>query len=413
MPDSRVAYVGPVAIPGGGAAARRMLGIAAALRDGGFEVLFGSGQLPRDANSEAAEWEGFPVSSIGERTAEDLPAVLKHLVYWRMGIRTRNWLDSLDRPPAAVILYAGYTPYLLRLLPWCSKRSIPLIFDAVEWYEPAHAPGGRFGPYRWNIEVAMRLLAVRAGNVLAISSYLQEYFSRRDCRTIRVPPTLDVRRTKALMPMKVDKGLTVAYAGSPGKKDRIDVVAEAVLRLGAEGEKIRLAVAGVPADNLLALPSLKRRGLRVLPDCIRCAGQLGHDEVSTFVGAADFTVLFRPRRRYAEAGFPTKVVESLAAGTPVICNISSDLGMYLTDGREALLSEDPELPAVISVLRRALALSATELHAMRVSARLRAEDSFDFRHYGNALSSFVSDCITGEKRGGTSSRRQVARQEGK
>ena len=37
------------------------------------------------------------------------------------------------------------------------------------------------------------------------------------------------------------------------------------------------------------------------------------------------------------AGFPTKVVESLALGTPVITNLTSDLGFCVFDGRNGVI----------------------------------------------------------------------------
>ena len=53
-----------------------------------------------------------------------------------------------------------------------------------------------------------------------------------------------------------------------------------------------------------------------------------------------FDVLLRySDLRYTKAGFPTKVVESLASATPVITNITSDLEMYLKDGENSVISE--------------------------------------------------------------------------
>ncbi len=63
----RVAYVGPVALPEGAAAARRMLGIAQSIRAAGHEVIFGSGQMPRPGRPDPIDFEGFPVFSLGER----------------------------------------------------------------------------------------------------------------------------------------------------------------------------------------------------------------------------------------------------------------------------------------------------------------------------------------------------------
>ena len=39
-----------------------------------------------------------------------------------------------------LILYHGYTPFVIRLLKWCRKNRVPLIADVVEWYDAASSP---------------------------------------------------------------------------------------------------------------------------------------------------------------------------------------------------------------------------------------------------------------------------------
>jgi len=63
-----VAYAGPSSFPNGGAAARRILGNALALRDAGYRVAVGSGQIAAASMREyltAGSW--LEVESLGER----------------------------------------------------------------------------------------------------------------------------------------------------------------------------------------------------------------------------------------------------------------------------------------------------------------------------------------------------------
>ncbi|MBY0273848.1 glycosyltransferase [Candidatus Binatia bacterium] len=385
----RVAYVGPVSLPHGGAASRRMLGIAQSLRAAGHEVLFGSGQMPREGTSEPLDFEGFPVHSLGERTAEHLPLLLKHLVYLGMGRRTRDWLEALDPPPDAVILYAGFAAYFARLLPWTRARGIPLIFDAVEWYEPSSMPGGALGPYRWSFELSARFFTVRCGNVVAISAYLRDHYAARGCNVVRVPPTLDVAALPPVAAPAERACLTIGFAGSPGHRNSFETLVESVATLAQRGRRIRLRVAGMTAERVLRTPALASRGLRRLPDFIEALGVLDHEQAMQRVRDCDFTVLMREVRRYSMAAFPTKVVESLACGTPVICNLTSDLGEHLVDGREALLCADFSAAALVETLERALLLSPETRYAMRLAARRRADEAFDFRRYTAALGGFL------------------------
>jgi len=117
-----VAYVGPFSFPVGGPWASRVLGNALSLRDAGYNVIIGSGQMGGAEIPESVE--NIKIVSLNERVAENFPQIAKHIAYIGMGQKTINWLNLLATKPVAIILYAGYTPYLLRLIPWCRARGI-------------------------------------------------------------------------------------------------------------------------------------------------------------------------------------------------------------------------------------------------------------------------------------------------
>lgn len=386
----RIAYVGPTPFPDGGAAARRMLGNALSLREAGFEVVFGAGQLPRAGSAAPEEYAGFAVHPVGERTAERFPTLLKHLLYFAMGKKTLRWLETLQPAPVAVILYSGYTPFFLRLLPWCARRGLPLVFDAVEWYDTAGMPGGVFSPYRWNIELAMRYYSPRAKHIIAISRFLEAYYHEKGCATVRIPPTLDTHAVTPNLEPTTAGPLVIGYTGTPGRKDLFNNMLEGILRLDPQGTRVQLRVAGVSAAQMTAFPAMQSRGLTAVPPCVRTGGKIPHAEALALVRDADFSVLLRPPARYAQAGFPTKVVESLALGTPVICNITSDLGEYIEDGAEGILCADYQPESLMAAMERALALPVAERRAMRVAARARAEAAFDYRQYVAPLTDFLA-----------------------
>jgi glycosyltransferase involved in cell wall biosynthesis len=124
---------------------------------------------------------------------------------------------------------------------------------------------------------------------------------------------------------------------------------------------------------------------------VRVLGRIPQERVRDAYLAADFSVLLREPVRYAHAGFPTKVPESLAAGVPVICNLTSDLGEHVHDGVEGLVCEGPSPSAFAAALRRAIDLPPTRRAAMRRAARAEAERSFDYRVYIDALARFFAE----------------------
>lgn len=391
----RVIYVGPYAFPNGGAGARRILGNALSLRDVGCEVVISSGQMADGTEEQSkpfeSEYEGFRVVSLGERTAEKYPKILKRLMYFNMGAKTITWLDSLEKKPDIVILYSGYSPYMMRLIPWCKKHGVKFIFDAVEWYDPKSFIAGLLSPYQWNIELALRYYSKKTDAVIAISSYLEKHYNAQGCQTIRIPPTLDIKKIEPnLNTSKDNDTLVVSYTGTPGNKDLFNEYLEAVLQLYEAGEKIIFRFAGVTMEQLLKYPALLQRNIQnTLPSALDCRGITSHEEAINITKTSDFSLLLRRPERYAHAGFPTKIVESLAMGTPVIINLTSDLGEYVHEGDEGLICDDNSVDALVSKLKKAMTLSVNERVKMRHRAREQAALSFDCFKYKQILKEFI------------------------
>ena len=356
-----VAYVGPFPYPDGSAASRRVFGMAESLSLAGYDVTVasGAGESVADEGRLVTQGEGIAWCQLAERIAEHWPRPLRRFRYAWMGGRTVEWLASQPSLPAAVVLYSGYTPYLQRLLPWCRRNGVRLLFDAVEWYEPEHPLGYLYSPYQWNIEWAMRSLVPKTNGVIAISSYLADYYRKRSLPVAIVPPTTSSIAAGDWQP---DTRLRLCYAGSPGQKDDLGSVLRAVARLASHGADIHLTVAGPERREVL-----RRLGASAgesLP-WLHAPGMLGHDEVRRLVGSVDFSILVRQPCRVSRAGFPTKFVESFASGTPVIANLTSDLHLHLRDGETGLVCATPDVDSITAALERASRLGEPAMRRMR------------------------------------------------
>lgn len=391
MADKRpwIAYVGPVDFPEGGAAARRILGNAKALVSSGYDVVIVSGQRPGPEGEVFDVEPGICCVSVNERDAEHLPDVLRYLRYAVMGARSRRWLDAQRDLPHAVILYSGYTPYLLQFMGWARRRCVPLLFDAVEWYEASSLPAFLVSPYYWNTEFAMRALIPRLDGVVTISKALERYYRAKGIPTARVPPLFDPDQiVPSLDSTCTDSKLRLVYAGSPGRKDLIDTVIEAVIRHDAGAGRLRLDIAGISESELRnRLPLRQRAG--VVPDCLVAHGRVSHARSMELVRQADFSVFLRHSNRVSTNGFPTKFVESMALGTPVITNITSDLAKHLLDGTTGLVCPEPTLAGLDVALSRALRLDPVSRRVMRYAARAEASRAFGYKEHASGLGSLI------------------------
>jgi glycosyltransferase involved in cell wall biosynthesis len=268
----------------------------------------------------------------------------------------------------------------------CKETKAPLFVDCCEWYSPTQF---RFG--RWNINYQINRYFVRNyissdTYPIAISKYLENYFRNKDIETIRIPAILDVERT-ACRKRPVQDKLTLVYAGSPGKKDYLKEAIEGLALMNRkELGGIVFKIIGISKRQLMALCDVQPKTIELLGNSLILLGRITHEQVLKELEEADFTVLLRsPILRYAKAGFPTKVVESLAAATPVICNVTSDLGDYLIDEQNSILVGECTPEAFADSVRKALALTPEQKARMYRSARACAEENFDYRLYSESV----------------------------
>jgi glycosyltransferase involved in cell wall biosynthesis len=398
---AKVIYTGSFRFPDGDAAAARVLGIGKALCAAGHEVVFAGWEKQGrqdDLREDGFTYQGFSYFSQGDLPTSTVSPLRRVLRFIRYGQNTLRWLEAQDmRDVKAIIAYHGGSWFLSRLISLCRQQGIRLIVDCTEWYAAHSLQGGRFGvPYLDN-EIRMRHFNVAAGRVIAISSYLERYYLQYGCSVLRVPPLVDLGEEKwqSLQCAPADYGvLSVVYAGTPAKKDLLGNALRGLRILRDDGVSVKLHLIGPTREAVARCLDNDAPILEGLTEMLIFHGRVSQTEVPKLLAAADFSVLLRPQERYAQAGFPTKLVESLAAGIPVIANPTSDIAEYVRDGIEGILLDDDSPTAFVAGVKRALVLSRDQRETMRRNARLRAEASFDYKGYVQQLSTFIHEGIS-------------------
>lgn len=290
------------------------------------------------------------------------------------------------------ILMTTRIPLLLRIMKSAGKNDISLFYDAVEWYSPSQFNKGEKAYQYRKINKLLKKEIDKQFKVISISKYFEEYFSLRGIETVRIPAVLDVQSI-AYEKHTPEDITVILYAGSPGKKDYLNEMMEACAQLTQEErEKLEIRLIGIRESELVQNCGVSEKTMSNVWHVVKCMGRRPHDEVLQNLQRAHFTFLIRPdEERYAKAGFPTKVPESLATGTPVICNLTSDLGMYLRDGKNAIVLASENVEDVVIGLRRAINLSSEEKEKMSVMARKTAEESFDYRKYVDQINNLLNN----------------------
>lgn len=397
MNPSTIIYTGSFRFPIGDAGAARVLGIGKTLRALGYEVVFGGGEAdgrPEDKVEAAGySYQGFayaPQGNLGRTHSDPYHRVLEMAT---KGKGTLSWIEGYrSRGIAAIIAYGPTTPLQLQLRSYTRCHGIPLILDLAEWPAGRNLPGGPLGLRSIDSEFRMRFLNHKSDRIIAISSFLSGYYRRSGCQVIRIPPLVDLDEEKWNTTSANGSGpLRLIYAGTPGNKDLLGNIIRGVLLLRGRPRKVELHLVGVTEDEARILCGCDFTPLEESNAKVICHGRIAQNVVPKMLSLADFSVLLRPDRKYANAGLATKVVESLSAGTPTIVNATSDIAEYVRDGREGMIVQGDSPEALAATLTIAAKLSEERVRKMRSLAKSRAWELFDYRSYCSELREFLAD----------------------
>ena len=365
-----VLYIGGFELPDKNAAAQRVMANAKLLREIGFDVSFMGISKEKNAPSTVDGFVSAPIP---------YPTVTKQWIH-----QITTFVDAkeiLSRKPDYVILYNFPSIASLRILKTCHKQGIKVIHDLTEW-EIVEGWSPRSIIRKLDINLRMRYCMKKMDGVICISRYLYNYYSRyTNC--ILVPPTVDLENPKWNRERELTAGNTVKliYAGTAGFgiKDRLDIIVEAM-----EGKpNLELTVIGMTKEQYVEgygkdIPSSVKVNFR---------GRVPHLEAVKAVQEADFQMLIRNSNLKNNAGFPTKFVESMSCGTPLITTLTSNIGDYIQDGINGFIVSDAK--PLSKVFDKILQLPKEKIVAMKSACR--DFSSFDYRSYKEEFSKLFHD----------------------
>lgn len=369
----RLLYIGGFDLPDNNAAAQRVISNAKVFRELGYEVkLIGLDRTPSEL-----EYAGFQCVNL------KYPESFKE---WRDYVFTLRWykkeIDSYR--PSLVVAYNHPAVALKRIYSYCHKLGIKVLADCTEWYPPEGSCLRRLIK-GWDVKKRMTKVHPGLDGIISISKYLQDYYTSKRVKSIQLPPLVDLEEDK----WKVDESseekgeiIRLIYAGSPGHKDWLDKIVSIV---SAERfrDRVSMEVIGLDIGQFASLYSYSEP----VPDNIHFEGRLPHPEVIRRLKDSDFQVFIRENNLMTTAGFPTKFVESISAGIPVLTNLSSNIGDYLADGVNGFILNNENENTLRESLERVLAMSREEIEIVKNKID---RSVFDYRGYVPGMSSFLS-----------------------
>ena len=344
-----VLMVVPSNFPNGDAGAVRDMAFAKIYQELGYEVyLIGAGKT-----GKKGEYNGVHYYSIYKEVNNLKDYLLKVLSLSRDYMALVRKIMVERETPAIIHINSIPEVTIGKLIRISKDNNIPLLHDSTEWYSPCD---------------------------------LAEHFKSRGLKSIRIPVIMDVLNTNTSV--TADNKVRLIYAGSPANKDYLREIVLGVIDLNKDQqEQLELHILGATEEQVKKLTCVDE-----LPKCIILYGRVPREKVEEVMLEMDFSALLRPsEERYTKAGFPTKSIEAMSHGVAMICNLSSDLGMYLKDGENAIIVDGYDEKSFTRSLERVLTMSRSEIDSIKHNARLLAEEVFDYRNWIKTVSEFIGE----------------------
>ncbi len=279
-----------------------------------------------------------------------------------------------------------------QLAAFCKKEGLKLFVENCEWYHPSSFKLGVLDLRYWKNQKMIQRDFRKADGFISISRLLHEHNRGFGIPSVRIPTIMDIDQIVPSETVREKEAITIVYTGNPGKSKEFLLPVIAAL---AEDEllrkKIQFHIYGPSRQRVLINIGQQESLLQQAGDSVVIHGKVPQDKMADIVKDADFALFLRPNRRSSNAGFPTKLGECMAVGTPAISNDTGDIGLYLKDGLNGFLLQDTTAASVSAVLHRILQLQLLERQTMRKHARITAEESFNYKKYITDIQKLLSE----------------------
>lgn len=361
----KILYIGGFEMPDKNAAAQRVLSIAKALRQADYEVKFYGMTQDGDfsGNVDGFQYEAYPY-----------PTTTKKWVKYAIGKDIIPYLKK--EKPDFVFTYNYPSIAQDKVIGYCRKNNIKVIGDITEWYR------AKSFVKKVDTVLRMRYSNKRLDGIIAISKYLSDYYKNQ--YQVLLPPFVDKSEAKwsTEVAQPTDNKIHLVYIGTGSIKDRLDKIVTGIKSV--DKDRFQLEIIGINKEQFYKIYGTN---IEIPETSVNFHGRLSHIEALNHLKRSDFQIFFRDNVRVNNAGFPTKFVESMSAGIPVVTNRISNIADYLIHGENGFMIEEPTEELIHKVLMEVSMLDRERIQSIKSSIQL---NQFDYHNYVEIIKDFMS-----------------------
>lgn len=375
-----VIMVSPNNFPQGDAGAIRDEQFAKIYQYLGYDIFY----IGMNPYIKESDYKKIKVFSLYSKKRSILEKAKNYIIYPKQLLRLISEIESNNGKPAIIHFYDLPLLGIQAIQKFARKNKTIAIHDSVEWYSPCEF---RFGVLSYQYifkNLTNTIVLKKPTRIIAISSYLYNYFLKKGFNVKRIPAILDEKDYHHVSKHKSERIIKLVYVGSPAKKDLLENCIRGFSLLNKEKQK-RFTFDIYGADDTYFNNYAKDD---ISGICFH--GRVPHSEAIRALERSDFCLFVRPQNeRYSKAGFPTKVVESMMCGCIPLCNLTSDLDYYLKDGENSVIINTHKIEDIIFALERISIMETYKVNEMKRNARQSAVRYFDYRNYESEIESII------------------------
>lgn len=335
-------YIAHIELPDINALAHRVLANCIALREAGYKPVL-IGYSKDKSTSKNIRETHFKVNGFD---CFNVPYPISNMDWVKDTVTYRKFTDLIsdyfnEGVHSIVCCSIGSTNFY-GLMRFAKKNGIHMVSDTEDWFDFFAGNFIRRTYKKLDEEIYVKILKPKIRNVITISSFLYDYYTKEhNCNCIIVPSlTVSTDKRFQNLPEHVNDGkLRYVYSGNPGfkgSKDRVDWCVKAFAKHAPSHAKFDIF------------------GITLMDFCRLYPGNesYANDSKITFHGfcdnktcleaiaKADFSIFARLVSQPTLAGFPTKFSECLTMGVPSVTTPTSDLKDYIVNGVNGYISDE-------------------------------------------------------------------------
>lgn len=382
-----IIYIGGFELPDKNAAAHRVLSNGKVFRDLGYNVVFIGIDKSLNQNSNILDTkriiQGFDTWSI------PYPAKAINWINYLSDIKRFKDVFKMYEDTRLVVAYNYQSIALNRLKKYCRNHDCKIIADCTEWYSTKGTALIFKIIKGFDSFLRMRIIQKQLDGLIVISTYLEKYYNQC-CPTIKIPPLVDKEESKWEQNSYDDNQnkLKFVFSGTLGRnKDNVDKIIEAFYEFKDNNSYI-LKIIGINKQDYIDKYPHHIYIVDELQKRVLFTGRKPHVESIRILNSADFCIFIREESFSTKAGFPTKFVESITCGVPVITSNSSDLSDYLEDSVNGFILDIDNKINTITKLKEILDMGRDGIFGIK---RNIDTDTFNYKNYESKIKLFLEN----------------------